>query len=144
MAANAIPIFSKTPNIDGSNISGGGYMTAANTTADLTAGTIYLSFTAGSNGAFVNFIRYRPTPAGNTTATVARVWLNNGSATGTATNNILFDEISLPATTASGTGATNGFSLPMNIALKNGWRIYHTIHTASANGWAATVVGGDY
>lgn len=139
MAANLDPIFSKAADIAFSS-----YITAANTTADLTSGTTYNVFTAGANGSFVQRLRFRSTPAGNTTATVARIWLNNGSTTGTATNNILFDEITLPATTASGVAATVGYDLPLGFALPAGWKIYVTIHTASANGWAATAIGGDY
>lgn len=140
MAANANPIYSRTADVQWI-----GYMVTANTTADLTAGTSYLVFTAdATNGGFVSKIRFRATPAGNTTATVARVWINNGSTTGTAANNILFDEITLPVTTASTTTATPNYEMPVNIALPAGYRIYATIHTASANGWAATAVGGKY
>jgi hypothetical protein len=32
----------------------------------------------------------------------------------------------------------------MNIPLPPGYKIYATIATASANGWAATVIGGKY
>lgn len=140
MAANLDPIFSRAPDIQFNS-----YMTAANTTADLTAGTSYLLFTAdATNGGFVQKVRFRSTPAGTTTATVARIWINNGATTGTATNNILFDEISLPATTASAVGATIGYELPLGFALPAGYKIYATIGTASASGWAATVLGGKY
>lgn len=140
MAANVNPIFSRVPDIQWNS-----YLVTANTTADLTSGTTYLLFTAdATNGGFVQKIRFRSTPAGNTTATVVRIWINNGQTTGTAANNVLFDELSLPATTASGTAATPNYEVPMNIALPAGYRIYATIHTASANGWAATVVGGAY
>lgn len=136
---NLDPIFSKVPDI-----AFGGMMTAANTTADLTSGTSYLCFTAGGAGSFVQRIRFRSTPAGSTTATVARIWLNNGGATSTATNNTLFDEITLPVNTSSAVASTVGYDLPLGFALPAGWKIYVTLGTASANGWAASVVGGDY
>lgn len=140
MPANTNPIYSRVADIQWNS-----YLTAANTTADLTTGTIYLLFTAdATNGGFVQKLRLRSTPAGNTTATVLRLWINNGGTTATASNNILYDEISLPATTASGTAATPNYEIPLNIALPPGYRLYATIHTASANGWAATVVGGKY
>lgn len=140
MAGNQLPIFSKRGSIGFNS-----YLTAANTTADLTSGTTYLLFTAeATNGSFVQRVRFRSTPAGTTTATVVRIWLNNGSSTGTATNNILFDELTLPATTASSTASTIGYEIPLGFALPAGWKIYATIHTASANGWAATVIAGDY
>lgn len=140
MAANIDPIYSKSADVQWI-----GYLVTANTSADLTAGTSYLAFTADTtNGGFLQRLRFRATPGGNTTATVARVWINNGSTTGTAANNVLWDEITLPATTASATLATAGYELPVNMALPAGYKVYLTIHTASANGWAATAVGGKY
>jgi hypothetical protein len=140
MASNTDPIFSRAPAISFNS-----YITAANTTADLTAGTSYLLFTAdATNGGFVTKLRLHATPAGNTTATVLRLWINNGATTGTATNNVLYDEITLPATTASGTAATPNYEIPLNFALPPGYTLYATIHTASANGWSATVIGGRY
>lgn len=144
MAGNQLPIFSRRGSISGSNLVGGGYMTAANATADLTSGTIYLLFTGeATNGSFVQRIRFRAT-VGSTTATVCRIWLNNGATTATSSNNILFDEITLPLTTTSATTSTIGYDLPLGFALPAGWRIYGTLGTASANGWAATVIAGDY
>lgn len=140
MPANVDPIFSKSGNIDWNS-----YITAANTTADLTSGTSYLVWTADvTNGGWLESLRFRATPAGNTTATVARIWINNGSTTGTAANNVLFTEITLPAITASGTAATAEFEVPIRRALDAGFRVYVTIHTASANGWACTGCGGNY
>ena len=140
MPANTVPIFSKAPDIQWI-----GYITAANTTADLTSGTSYLVFTSdATNGGMLSKIRFRPTPAGNTTATVARIWINNGSTTGTAANNSLYDEVTLPLITASGTGAVAGYECAFLAPLPAGYRIYVTIHTASANGWQATAIGGKY
>lgn len=140
MPANNDPIFSRTPDIQWIND-----IVTANTTNDLTAGTSYLVFTAdATNGGFISDVVFRPTPAGNTTATVARLWLNNGSTTGTAANNVLIAEVTLPAVTASGTLATAGYAAGLNRALPAGYRIYITIHTASANGWKATAYGGKY
>lgn len=120
------------------------YMTAQNTTTDLTTGTIYLLFTAGANGAYVSHIRFKATPAGNTTTTVCRLWLNNGSTTGTAANNSLFDEVDMPQTNSSTTGATMGVAKNYEMRLPANWRIYATLGVTSSNGWAATVLGGDY
>lgn len=140
MAAGTSPIYTRTPDVQW--ISG---ITAANTTADLTSGTSYLAFTAdATEGGFVRSIRFKATPAGNTTATVARIWINNGSSTGTAANNALFGELTLPAVTASATAATVELEYPVNAPLPAGYKIYITIHTASANGWTATTFGGKY
>jgi len=139
MPANTSPIFTLTPEIQWV-IS----MTVANTTKDLSSGTIYPVFTGGTNGSYVQRIRFR-TLGTNLAATVARVWINNGSATGTAANNTLFDEISLPTTNISETTAQANYELPLNFALPPSYRIYVTLGTApNAAGWDATIIGGDY
>lgn len=139
MPANTSPIFTLTPAIHWSDA-----MTTANTTKDLTSGTIYLVFTAGANGSYVQRIRFR-TLGTNSAATVARIWINNGGATGTGTNNTLWDEISLPVTTNSEVAAQANYELPLNFALPSGYTIYVTLGTApNAAGWDATIIGGDY
>ena len=141
MPANVQPIYSRLGDVQWT-ISA---MTVANTTTDLTSGTIYLAFTADtSNGGYVQRVRFR-TLGTNSNATVARVWINNGSTTATAANNSLFDEISLPTTTAIQTSAQSNYELPLNFALPVGYRLYITLGTAPTSaGWAATVIGGKY
>ena len=141
MSANTKPIYSRAPDVQWVS----GYMTAANTTADLASGTSYLVFTAdATNGGYLRKIKFRPTPAGNTTKTVARIWLNNGSTTGTAANNVLFDEISLPSVTADADDPVYGIEYVADLQLNAGYRVYVTLGTASANGWAATGVSGKF
>jgi hypothetical protein len=138
MAGNTTPIFSKVGDIQWIN----GIVTA-NTTTDLTTGTSYLVFTAdATNGGYVQKIRFRS--LGTNVATVVRVWINNGSTTGTASNNTLYDEMSLASTTASQTSALSIYEIPLNIALPPSYRIYVTIGTAVASGYDAIVVGGKY
>ena len=142
MPANTAPIYTRLGDVQWI-----GGITTANTTTDLTSGTIYLAFTSdATNGGYVQKIRFRAVTGtgNNNVATVARIWINNGSATGTATNNILFDEISLAATTGSATSALAVYELPLNVALPAGYRIYITIGTTVASGYNATVVGGKY
>lgn len=138
MPANTSPIFSLVGAIEWSTS-----ITAANTTADLTTGTSYLVFTAGANGSYVQKIRFRHTGT-NASATVARVWINNGSTTGTATNNVLFDEITIATNTLSQTAASINYELPLGFALPPSYTIYVTIGTATSGGLRATVIGGDY
>jgi hypothetical protein len=141
MAANTAPIFSSLGDVQWS-ISA---MTTANTTKDLTSGTIYLVFTADTtNGGFVQRIRFRSLGT-NTNATVARIWINDGDSTTTSSNNTLFDEITLTSITNSETSAQATFELPLNIALPPGYRLYVTVGTAPTSaGWQATVIGGKY
>jgi len=139
--ANTTPIYTRVGDIEWATSA----LTAANTTTDLTSGTIYLVFTSdATNGGYVQRIRFR-TLGSNSNATVARIWINNGSTTGTAANNILWDEITLPVTTVSQVAAQANYELPLNFALPPGYTIYVTLGTAPTSaGWAATIIGGKY
>jgi hypothetical protein len=141
MPANNQPIFTRLADVQWT-ISA---MTVANTTADLTSGTIYLAFTADTtNGGYVQRVRFR-TLGTNANATAARIWVNNGSTTATAANNALIDEITLPTTTVSQVAAQSNYELPLNFALPAGYRVYITVATAPTSaGWNATVIGGKY
>lgn len=141
MPANNQPIFTRTPDVQWTVSA----TTVANTTTDLTSGTIYLAFTAdATNGGYVQRIRFR-TLGTNSNATVARIWINNAQTTTTAANNTLFDEITLPNTAASQVAAQANYELPLNFALPAGYRIYVTVGTAPTSaGWDVTVIGGKY
>lgn len=140
MAGNTTPIYSKVA--DWQWVSG---ITTANTSKDLTAGTSYLVFTAdATNGGYVKKLRIRHTGV-NSLATVLRVFINNGSTTATAANNILFDEIGIATNaTVSETSASTNYELSINEALPPGYKIYVTIGTAAAGGLAVTAVAGKY
>lgn len=138
MPGNVQPIYSRVPDIQWAVA-----VTAVNTTTDLTSGTIYPVFTADTtNGGFVQRIRFRA--LGTNVTTVARVWINNGSATGTAANNTLWDEITLNATTATQVAALATQELPLNIGLPPGYRLYVTLGTGVAAGFNVSVIGGKY
>src|SRR5262245_51311965 len=93
MAQNTSPIFVGVPNFGiGTNI------TSANTAMDGT-GTVVGVFTAGANGGYVRRLRIKA--LGTNVASVLRIFINNGSTNGTATNNVLFGELTLAASTAS-------------------------------------------
>jgi hypothetical protein len=97
-----------------------------------------------TNGGYVQRMRFR-TLGTNLNATVARVWINNGSTTTVAANNILWDEITLPATTVTQTAAQANYELPLNFALPPSYALYVTLGTAPTSaGWAITVIGGKY
>lgn len=146
MPANTSPIFPLTANV--SWVSGAAANAAtpgvtANTTFDLTSGTIYGPvYTGATNGSRLDFLRLRA--LGTNVQTVVRVWINNGSATGTAANNMLFFERTISSTTVSQTTEQLDIVIPLNIAIQNAYRIYLTFGTAVAAGFHASVVGGDY
>jgi len=147
MAQNTNPIFPLVPEVlwvSGTAATAGTPGLTANTTTDLTAGTIYGPiFTAdATDGSRLDFIKVRP--LGTNVATVIRIWINNGAATTTATNNTLYLERSLSSTTVSQTSEQPDIILPLNISLAPGYRVYATFGTAVAAGFHLTAVGGDY
>jgi len=147
MAQNTNPIFPLTPVntwVSGAAANAATPGVTANTTKDLTSGTIYGPIFTGKavDGSRLDFIKVRA--LGTNVATVIRIWLNNGSATGTAANNALYLERTLSSTTVSETAELPDIILPLNISLAPSYRIYATFGTAVAAGFHLTAVGGDY
>lgn len=147
MAQNTNPIFPLTPVnswVSGAAANAATPGVTANTTKDLTAGTIYGPIFTGKavDGSRLDFIKVRA--LGTNVATVIRIWINNGSATGTAANNTLYLERTLSATTVSETAEQPDVILPLNISIAAGYRIYATFGTAVAAGFNLTAIGGDY
>lgn len=144
MAGNSDPIWTRIGDV---SANGTTTMPVALTTAaaDYTGAGANntLIFTADSaTGGFVTKIRFKA--LGTNTASVARIFLNNGSANTTAANNAFFGEVTLPATTASAVVATVEIDYSLNIALPAGFRIYWGLGTTVAAGWIGTAVGGKY
>lgn len=116
-------------------------ITAANTAKDGT-GTVSTVLTATTNGTrFYNLV-FRT--LGTNVASVARIFINNGSTNATATNNSLIGEISLPATTLTEVAEQDEVSWSRSIPLKNGYKINVVIATAVAAGWQVTGFGEDF
>ena len=137
MSMNTSPVFGLTPHVGWGTTA----LATANTAKDGT-GTQIGVFTAAANGSFVQRIRFRS--AGTNIATVARVFINNGSSAATPANNILFDEITLAATTISEVAALSTYELPLNFALPASYIINVTVGTTVAAGYYVSVVGSDY
>jgi hypothetical protein len=109
------------------------------------ATTDKILFTAdATNGGYVQRIRFKA--LGTNVVSVARIYLNNGAAQTTATNNLFYGEISLPATTASNNAATVDIDYPLNMALPAGFTIIVGVSAAAdlASGWTAGVIAGKY
>jgi len=138
--ANTTPIFTKIADIQWAYSAN-----TANTSYNMISGTSYLIFSADTtSGGYVQRVRFRPLGT-NASATVARIWINNGGSTATPTNQTLWDEITLPTTTGSQTAALATYELPLNIPLPPGYNLYATLGTApNAAGWDITVIGGKY
>lgn len=138
MAANTSPIFTLVTK----NWFSDADIKTANTTLDLTSGTISLLVTAGADGSHLDRLYLQP--LGTNTASCGRLWLNNGSTTGTATNNRWFLDFALPATTNSIVASIPAVIVEMNIVMEAAYRLYMTIGTTVAAGYQGAVVGGNY
>jgi len=143
MPANTAPIFSMVGAVEFTTA-----MNAANT-GHVSGNTSYLVFTGGTNGSYLQKIRFRHLPntgIPNTNATVARVWVNNGFDRTVGTNSTLYDEITLASNTTSSAAAAINYELPLNFAIPPNYAIYVTLGTAPVAGTfiQATVIGGDY
>lgn len=137
MAANTAPVFPLTPNI-----TVGQTIQTANTAKDGT-GTVITLVTGSTNGTRVDSIRCVPT--GTNTATVLRLFINNGSTNATAGNNSLYKEYSLPATTLSETAQmASDIDIPVDIFLPSGYKVNATIGTTVAATWSLVAMAGNY
>jgi hypothetical protein len=143
MAANTTPIYSKAGQISWSPL-----IQTANTAKDGT-GSATVIFTAGADGARVERIRCKA--AGTNVATVLRIFINNGSDPETASNNILYAEKTIAATTLSEVATlltnelpdtTDTTSFPM--VLPAGYKLLATIGTTVAAGLYVSAVGSTY
>lgn len=141
---NTKPIYSSAPII---GLGGTTYGTAiplqtANTAKDGT-GTVHVAFVADAvNGGRIE--RLKAQGIGTNVATVLRIFINNGGTNTVATNNVLFVEQTIAATTLTETAGVNGNEVILNLALPAGYRILCTIGTTIAAGLMITGIGGKY
>ena len=145
MPANTSPIYSIVGATDSVAANNTGLVVGptANTAQDGT-GTLYKAFTAGSNGSYIQKIRFRP--VGSPAATVCRIFISTSTTT-SATNTWLYDEITLPAVTVSQTAASSVFELPLNFAIDPNYLLYVTFGTTTGSagtGYSVVVIAGDY
>ena len=145
MPANTSHIYSIVGAVDSVATNNSGLVVGptANTALD-GSGTLYKAFTAGSNGSYIQKIRFRP--VGSPAATVCRVFISSSTTT-SATNTWLYDEITLPAVTLSQTAASSVFELPLNFAIDPNYLLYVTFGTstgAAGTGYSVVTIAGDY
>lgn len=164
MAANTSQIFSKVGNIGWCKLQaantatdGTGTLDAAGTATSTTShlGTLFVA--DATNGSRVERVRFMA--EGTNVATVCRIFINNGSSNGTAMNNMLIAEVTLPATTASNSAVINTIiemPIPYNavsstsdisalpLILPPGYKLMACLGTAVASWWDVTAFGGNY
>ena len=149
MSGNAQPQFTANGNI------GSALVNAANTASDGTGNistpTMYVAFTAGANGSYVEFARVMVVASVAATAgaaTVIRLYVSSITTGATSSaNTFLIYELALPSITADQTTtATNYYDIPLGFRLPASWTILastHIVANASTDN-RVTVMGGDY
>lgn len=145
MPANFNPIFTISPDVsnNGTTGFGGTLLTATGDYTGVSANHI-LVHTAGANGSYIKRLRFKAAGA-TTNASVARIYINNGSTNTTATNNIFYGELSLPIVAAINTAATVDLDYPMEFAIDPSFRIYVGLGTTvTPAGWICTCIAGQY
>lgn len=149
MSANRDPVYSRAGKIGlgGTSATFTTSTSTANTAFDGT-GTLNTSIweawkADATNGGFLRSLVAKIASTGVGVASVLRFWINNGSSNGTATNNGLYKEITLPAVTATQTAATPDFEIACNILLPAGYRVLYAFGTAPVNIWMVYGIGGD-
>lgn len=155
MTANVTPIFPLTPNVGALNakITSAMTSTKAFEGTDTVGASLALCFTAGANGARVDFLRVKHSssaaaaPSGTTNATVVHVFLNNGSDNTVAANNQFIGAVAIASRAVTTTAEMPEYRLPLDISIPAGYRLYAGI-TSSLGGTncalAISAQGGDY
>jgi hypothetical protein len=147
MTANTAPIFSVTPRTSSVRVS------AAQTASDGTGtvGTnVFLAFTPGVDGSYLQRIRFSLSESTMSTASAAATLRVSIATTNTGTlttaNTFLYQEINAAAQTPTTTASSYPIDIPLNFALPSGqYIIVSTSVAPTANtAWVATVIGGDY
>jgi hypothetical protein len=139
------------PNWQSTPVNASVAVTAANTSSQGggTIGTdIFLLFTAGASGAFVERVRFAPTATTptTTTATVGRVFVSSQSsgATTSANTHNVGGEATLPAIAAgNATASATPVDVVLNMVLAPNQSLLVTNHAAPAANtqWKATAIG---
>lgn len=143
MAGNTSPIYSSKGDIQF------GILQVGNPTFDCTTGTSASVCTAGSDGNFIQKLRFKASGSLTTSASAARIFIRDSSGGGnTITNTTFYDEVTLPAVNVapSASSANTTIEVPMNFVLPANYKILAVL---SANqptgvGWYVTAIGGSY
>ena len=118
-----------------------GPVKTANTARDGT-GTVNTIFTAGASGSIVN--RVTCIACGTNVASVARFFVNNGSASSNQDNNIICREVALPETTSTEEDEQGAVYMTTPIILPNSYKLLVVIGTTVVGGWRFFVEGADF
>jgi hypothetical protein len=104
------------------------------------AGTL-ADWAAPSSGAFIDFVKVMH--KGTNVVTVMRLFTNAGATNATAANNDLIDDLTLSAYTLVQNAAQPPMIIPVKRWLPSGTKLFYTLGTAVASGFAITAFGSN-
>ena len=147
-AVNTTPKFLYVPSIQWASTDGNGLIKGpiktANTAKDGT-GTVTTIFTADATyGGFIQKIKYVAGSSGSSDETVARVFINNGSASGTISSNVFYDDITLSGSRVTNTSVNAEYEQVLNLTLPPGYKINVAIGTSQPGGRYVSGYGGQF
>lgn len=126
-------------------------LTGSLSAVDLTGGTldtnVYQVFNADATvDSYLREVRVKAHPINATAATIARLWLNNGSTIATAANSSFLAEMQIPATAASTTVPTPEFVLPVGRIIQATYRVLLTFSVApgGSGAFSAQAFGNNF
>lgn len=96
---------------------------------------------APASGAFIDMIKVLH--RGTNVVTVLRIFANANATNATAANNTLIDDLTCPAYTLVQNAAQPPLLIPIKRWFPSGTKLFYTLGTAVASGFAITVYGSN-
>jgi hypothetical protein len=141
MALNIQPVYSRDADLQWSNVTIGTVGLTGNTNRFGAAANAVFSADA-TNGSYVEKVIFQP--LGTNVASVGRIFLNNSQSSALHNNNVLLKEITLPAVTGSEVAQLDTQEVVLGMKVQASYKLLVGCGTATANGYAITVIAGKY
>lgn len=143
---NTAPIFSGVGKVGITTI----VATNLNSQSPVIGTNVFVAFSSGSSGSYVQKVRFQyasTSNAINSVATVFKIYYSTvNTGTPTATQIALIADIQAPAQTVTTTTSSYPIEVPLNFAMPASTYILvgQTIAQTAGSGYSVTVYGGDY
>lgn len=145
---NTAPIFSGVGKVGISTI--GPTQTNLNSQTPVIGTNVFVAFTSGSSGSYVQKVRFQFTSTTNAINSVATLFKIYYSTVNTGTPTVgqiaLIGDTQAPAQTVTTTTSAYPIEVPLNFAMPASTYLLvgQTIAQTAGSGWYVTVYGGDY
>lgn len=143
---NTAPIFSGVGKVGITTI----VATNLNSQSPVIGTNVFVAFSSGSSGSYVQKVRFQYTSTSNainSVATVFKIYYSTvNTGTPTATQIALIADIQAPAQTVTTSTSAYPIEVPLNFAMPASTYLLvgQTIAQTAGSGYSVTVYGGDY